>query len=70
MFVSHGETHNYVYMASMSHINNILRDITFLNSAAEITTYVTVVKHYTPTLVSFKYWCLDSLKMVEFPRNM
>ena len=36
MFVSHGETHND--MASMSNFKDILRDPTFLNSAAEITT--------------------------------
>jgi hypothetical protein len=39
-------------MAIMSNFNDILRDITFLNSAAEITICITVVTHYTRTLVS------------------
>jgi hypothetical protein len=46
-----------------------LQDLTPFNLAAEVLHMnITVIIYYI--LVSFEYWCVDSLKMAEFLRNM
>jgi len=65
----HDET--YKSAGNIQNCNHILRDVIFFFKFTFRKQYDTVrITTAMCTLVSFKYWCIDSLKMAEFHRNM
>jgi uncharacterized protein YigE (DUF2233 family) len=65
MLVHNGEFYNDV--TSVQNFDHILRGVGFLNSATEITVFVTVM---CSNLYSFAHWFMDSLKIANSRQNM